>query len=179
MRSRDVTVRESRVRHVKLLIFAWAMALASLPAPGEDTPVILFLFRVPVCWMASSAFIAPFYPGFRFMGAVAIGIVLFLLSPVTYVGRMTRRRNLWQRVISLGLLGPWMFPIVLEFFTTPQERHQWGFEHLAWGWYLFATAHTIAFIAIQIGPRPASKADRRRGFPVVPLSNGGSPGSTT
>jgi hypothetical protein len=174
MRLRDITWRGSRSMQIKLLVLAWVLALLSLPAPAEDTRLIAWLFRAPVFVMIPDLFLSSFQPDFRSMAPVAISLVLFLLSPFSLLRQTSRSRNVAQRIASIGLLGVWAFPIVVEFFIAPRDRHLWGFQHVAWGWYLFATGPTIAFIAVQLGPLPPSKHDRRYGFPVVPLSGGSS-----
>jgi hypothetical protein len=157
----------TRTVQIELLALAWVLALISLPTPSEDTPVVLFLYRIPVCLFIASSFGAPFAPGFRWMTLIPISAVLFLLSPLTLLGRASPRRILIQRFASLGLLGAWAFPIVFEYFIPPGDKHLWGFRHVAWGYYLYAIANTIAFIAVQIRPG-TPRADSRRGFAVVP-----------
>jgi hypothetical protein len=139
----------------------------SLSGPFEDAPVVLMLFRAPVYALVGSAFVAPFQPGFRFMTPVALAAVLFAISPLTLVGQVSRRRAVTQRFLSLGLLGVWVFPIVVELVATPQEKQPWGFQHVAWGYYLYATAHTLTFVAVQMASHAALMIDSRQGFPVV------------
>lgn len=155
---------------MKLMVLAWILALISLPAPAEDTPLILLLYRVPVGLELASSFLAPLQPAFRCLIPVPFSVILFLLSPLAFVGQAGQRRILAQRFASIGLLGVWAFPIIVEFFIAPRDRHLWGFQRVAWGYYLYAIANTLAFVAIQIGPQAAAKADRRHGFPVVPYS---------
>ena len=164
-----------RAVQVTLLIIAWSLAAISIPTPAEDKPVILLLFPIPVGLIIGASFLDPFYPGFRSLTPVPVSAVLLLLTPLVLMGRSSPRRILVQRIASIGLLGSWAFPIVVECFVAPQDRHLWGFQHVAWGYYIYAVATTIAFIAIQIGPRSADKIDGRHGFPVVPRSGTGRP----
>ena len=164
--SNDVPSTARKIQ-VRLLVLAWVTAFVSLPAPAIEPPSILGVFHIPVFIWIAVCFASPIEPEFRYMAVISLGTVVFLLTPWLVFERPSRRRNLVGRISSFALLGPWIFPIVLEFFASPQQKHRWGYQHAGWGYYLFAVAHILAFLAIQIGSWAVPKADRRRGFPVI------------
>ena len=151
---------------IVLFTLAWGAFAVSLPAPAFDIPAgTRWLFG-----MVQDTF-----------GGVPMGLVLLIclvnigrptllllpvtllfLSPLTLIpaGRLV---TVIGRVAAFGLFGVWVLPVAYYTAKPPPG----GWSALLWGYYLFAGAHTLAFVAVQVGPPGRRRTDRRPGFPVV------------
>ena len=162
-----------KIRRYKrwLLGVAWLLLLGSLPAPAlndhGDAAFFLFFLDVnhtPVIVVVIASAIALARMPASPFSVVLVGLALFLFAPML-LNRSDRPPRVWPRIVALGLLAPWAFPLLCRLLPS-RDPGGWGCGRIMWGYYLFATAHTLAFVAVQIGPR-RPKHDRRRGFPVI------------
>ena len=132
-----------RIYPVVLLLFAWATFVASLPLAmargfGSENIPALGLLVSPILLPANAAFL--------------LGPLLLALS------RLPRWR--WvARLVSAAMLEIWV-PLLL----AVRDRSAADFM---FGYYLFAGAYTIAFIAIQLPVPPPLRAAPSGGFPVI------------
>lgn len=101
-----------------------------------------------------------------------IGPAFIIATP--WLARAATRGGITPRIIAAGLLGAWALPLVCGVILTPARRRQYECWPILWGYYLFAVAHTLAFLAVQLAPWP----DRRRGFPVISGGSADSAGRT-
>ena len=96
---------------------------------------------------------------------------MFFLSPF-WVAR--HPSSVWGRVIwwiaSLSLLLAWLLPL-----TWYGKIH---LGDLMWGFYLYAAAHSVMFVACLMAPFDTLPVSRKRGFPVV-VANESAEGSRT
>ena len=154
-----------------ILIFAWALFVGSLAMPALEQTLVLIMFLIPL----------PFTPVAVLIIIAFLGVVKAPLSPYTWlwiaapfafiaspwlIGAKHRGPGIIRRALAGCLLIPWALPITCVFFLTAQQREQMACTDILWGYYVFAGANTLAFLAVQIGPWP-SRVDRRRGFTVV------------
>jgi hypothetical protein len=150
-----------RWRRRLILIVAWLLWSLSLSAPAVNFPNIVFLSPDPIKVRSLVAY-AALELAAPLIGAeiaAAAGMVFFLVSPLTLFARAGGRvvsRIGW--VMSTGLLLPWGMTF-LRGCTTGS---------LMWGYYLFASAQTLAFVACAVGPPKSPRAGNQRGFSVLP-----------
>lgn|GEM_PF-6410609 len=158
-----------------LLVFAWVAFLVSLALPALPTPSLLAMslgfFYSPVF---DFIMVDVFLSNFRASGippALMIGLSMgaFLFSPVLAL-RPPKRflLPLWQIARCL-LLVVWILPLVWSSFFNNSGFRGSNLDagSLLWGYYVFALAHTAAFIACIMPPPTSTLANRGHGFPVV------------
>jgi hypothetical protein len=158
-----------------MLIVAWTVGWLSLWAPGIDAvipvPPLLVLGYTPLALIVIGVVAVGFSAPLSWAAPSALAICLFLLTPVVLIGRVGRGRAIRHRIMAIGLLGVWAFPIGVEVFNAPQKS-QWHFNHLGWGYYIMAGAFSLAFLAIELGPPTPPRQERRRGFAVITEATG-------
>ena len=138
-----------------LLIAGWTAFLVSLPAPA---------FRLDG-WF--SAMTLPVYATLLVMWAIWpmfplwVATICFVASPFSAAARARRRVGVLWSILRFGMLAVWVPPLV-DCFVATQDR----FGAL-WGYYLLASSYTLACAAALIPSPRGSRADQRRGFPVV------------
>jgi hypothetical protein len=164
----DILLPWMRSRRRLMLIVAWLIWSLSLSAPAINFPNIVFLsddmIRVRSLVLYGIVELSPALgPGAEILPY--FGMMFFVVSPLTMLARA--RGRILSRIgwlMTAGLLLPWGMPILR--FCTPHIFL--GGYPLMWGFYLFASAQTLAFVACAIGPSKPQKASRQRGFAVLP-----------
>jgi|SRR5579859_5334568 len=160
------------------LIASWAIFMVSLPSPAfryvpANTPDNPLGFLSQLGWDPSAVFImACFVKALESpLSFATVALAAILMLPLATLALMRGSSRIWNvalRAASFVLLFPWIIAIV--FYASPHPgnaAHE--YTSIAWGFYLYALAHTLAFIAVQIG----CSVDSRRssygpgGFPVT------------
>ena len=158
-----------------LLVIAWLMFVASLPAPGLDQQIPV-LGRLPLGLLLVVVVPAgAFYGHGGWFLPTAFSTILFLLSP--WAANLSGVRPFALRMlVAIGMLGAWAYPIGFYIFLRPHGRAgQDGYAAPLWGYYLFTAACTLA-CAISLMGSCDRHHDDRRGFPVVANTDQGGGG---
>jgi hypothetical protein len=173
-------MRGRRLSQIVLITAAWIGFGVSLPTPAiryampYPGPFTIFqsLGWDPVGLIVVVSFLQ-LRTGLSAIGALtALSVVTLALSPLVLIpaGRLVA---FVERIAALFLLGAWSLP--LSYYAGQPQPGGWHCTGIAWGYFIFGGAGTLALIAIQIGPSPPAR-DGRMGFPVVeqpPLPRGG------
>jgi len=158
----EVRGEGSEGRRWLIVIIAWALMLISLVSPAEKQP-FLFWDHIPMGVLVFSSFVGMFAGGAY--GNIAIDLLLAVLL-VFFIGPFMVARHpssVWGRAIwwiaSLSLLLAWLLPLTWDWELRSGD--------LMWGFYAFAAAHTLMFMACLMAPFDALPASRKCGFSVV------------
>jgi hypothetical protein len=171
---RNAMLKWMRKRRWWILLAAWLLFVASLFSPAINAPNIMFLsigpIRVGTLPLYALLELHPHFP----MGLepfVLLGMVFFMASPLLMLARgIGRFPSGLAMILDFGLLLPWGVPICRAFLAgSPAVRDVYLVRFdLLLGYYLFAAAQTLAFVACAVGPPKLPKANRQRGFAVLP-----------
>lgn len=145
-----------------IVIIAWALMLISVVSPAKTAP-FLFWDHVPMGVFVFTSLLGVFdeVSKANFAAALLLAILfVFFVSPFLVARHPS---SVWGRVvwwiISLPLLLAWLLPL-----TWYGKIH---FGDLMWGFYLYAAAHSVMFVACLMAPFDTLPASRKRGFSVV------------
>lgn len=155
-----------------LLIVASVLAIVSMVAPAvEGTVAFVLLFlpvdRTPTIVLLIAGLLGLIrVPWSPYPWLLTAGPSTLLATPWLF-GTEPRPPGWLRRTAAAFLLAPWLVLAARDFFLTPLEREQWGWDHVYRGYHLFCIAHTLAFIAAQIAPW-SRRADKQLSF-TLPL----------
>jgi len=152
---------------------AWFCLIASLVWPALDTP---FPFppadHTATGFVVALSFVAAFAEtthGALAWAPLVVALLAFLISPAT-ISRRPRSRwglALWWGA-SLALLLIWATPFAWQ--AAAHLPLKMSLSRLMWGFYVYAGAHTLMFIASLMAPPPFRLHRKNRdkaGFPVI------------
>jgi hypothetical protein len=155
-----------------LLLAAWIIFILSLFGPAYDVELLRILGAGMPVWALPVAARAEMSgnesPGIDAFALFAM--VCFLLSTIIMVVGTEVRPIAFAKwpVMVIGLLLTWAIPIA---HLLPEHEH-WHLLFLdcklLWGFYLFACALTVGFVACVLGPPKSPRPGRARGFAVLP-----------
>lgn len=160
-----------RVIRWPILGIAWFMLLISLALPASwEVPFVVPLPYVPVGLVVILAFTNLADPTIYLL---ILPLALFVASPFLALRRIRGGfAPLWFLAV-LALLAIWALPPAWGFSSkTPAER---GWNNVAFGFYVYAFAHTMAFVVCMLAPLGPRRPDSKRGFPVVVPDEGPEP----
>jgi hypothetical protein len=165
---RNAMLKWMRKRRWWILLAAWLLFFSSLWMPAIGFPNLMFLSPdlIPVRALPLYGILelSPVLePGGELFAL--FGMLFFLASPLLLLVRSYRpiiSRAGW--VAGFALLLPW--GILVIHVCLPDGPL--GRVPLLWGYYLFAAAQTLAFVACAVDPPKLPKANRQRGFAVLP-----------
>jgi hypothetical protein len=154
-----------------LLRIAWLVAIGSLALPAFPGPVpLLPLPYMPVLLLALAI------PLLLNGSASGGGFFLFIPAELCFILTPLLLHYIpvwgWARVIRwvviFGLLSIWSAPLLI---IATGDRG----GALAYGFYIFAGAHTLAFIACAHGWKGGPSGSSKVGFPVLPPGSESTP----
>jgi hypothetical protein len=147
-----------------LLVLAWGLFAISLCLPAFDgTHFLIFVsgglgfVPVGVLVVASAFSVRLLLVGLMTPYLLVLpGLAAFIVTPKLLRRSGDDLREIVRRLVAFALLSPWSFPIAAAWFLSPAQLSRYECGSILWGYYVFALAHTVAFVAVQIGsPIPA------------------------
>ena len=167
--------KSKRLQRLKwyILIAAWFCLLASLVSPAfvEPFPLLPFWDHLAMGSVVALSFGVIGENLDRGLGGALLiaPLIAFLLAPLMIA---RRPQSGWARVLwwsaTLPLLLIWVAPPVWQAQAHRPIKLSWS--HVMWGFYIYAGAHTLMFVACLMAP-PLFRWRRTKagkvGFPVV------------
>ncbi len=154
---------EWRILRWALLATALGVFSASLILPASNDGPPFILPYLPVILLVLNTFTSPDNWAAIFL---ILPLVMFLASPFIAMRRPRGGMVAFWALAALLLLGVWIFPQAsLLAYKKPGISNAWS--EFSYGFYIYAIAHTIAFIGCVLAPPGPLAASRKHGFPVV------------
>lgn len=154
-----------RVLRWALLCIALGAFLASLILPASKEGLPFILPYVPMVLVVLNSFTRPDNWSVVFL---ILPLVAFIASPGLAIRRPSGGRGAIWFVSALTLLSIWILPPASAAASAQASRASAGaWSELSYGFYIYALAHTIAFIGCMLAPPGPVAASRKHGFPVV------------
>lgn len=157
--------RSSPHYHRWLLAAAWCLFIVSLFSPGLHTSGFLsHNGEISVFEYLVVAFISLVTGGgVVFPHILLLGVLCFVATPFLARKKPSGRSARFARSMTVGLFlsAPWI--LLYVGYLVPSLAQ----GDLACGYYLFASAHSLAFAACLLAPLRPPKPRAEHGFPVV------------
>lgn len=154
-----------RILRWALLAIALGTLSASLLLPASQDGFPFILPYLPMVLVVLNSVTSPTNWSAVFL---IVPLLAFLASPFLSI---RRPRGAWSILWLLGalmMLGIWMLPPASARANTPLGPNMSdAWFGISYGYYLYAAAHTIAFLGCIMAPPGARPPSRKRGFPVV------------
>jgi hypothetical protein len=168
-----------RIARMPLLLVAWALMGVSLilPLTWDDSKWMPMPY-IPTGLLIISGFVntcaRPLGPGLL----ILFPFIAFISTPLLIVRRPRGTGGIIWFLGALSLLAVWVVPLCEGAYKVSNPSAPQGSSSLAFGYYVYAAAHMLAFIACMLTPTRGShleKASRKAGFPVLSPSEQRSP----
>jgi len=156
-------ISELRILRWALLGTALGVFSASLILPASQDGPPFILPYLPVILLVLNSVTSPDNWAAIFL---ILPLVMFLASPFIAMRRPRGGMIAFWALAALLILGVWMFPLAsLVAYRKPGITDAWS--QFSYGFYIYAIAHTIAFLGCMLAPPGAPRPSRKRGFLVV------------
>lgn len=148
-----------------LLAAAWCLLITSLFTPGlhttgflsHDGKILVFEYLVIALISLLTG------GGVVFPDILLLGMLCFVATPFLARKKPTDQWARFVRSTAIGLFlsAPWIILYVGHLVPSLAQ------SNLAWGYYLFASAHSLAFAACLLAPVRPPKPRVEHGFAVI------------
>jgi hypothetical protein len=153
---------------------AWVTVMVALFAPAVRKPFpmlplpytpMLVMLGLAVGWIIGDVAIRPDV-------VLCVSSVAFVLTPLLAFRRWRAAWSIFWWAIACSLWFAWTLGIAYHVSGAWDARPSGlAWDDFMWGYYLYALAHTLAFIACLMAPPGARSVGGKVGFPVVPIAS--------